>query len=224
MLHLQLRSPPGASAARSLGVGCRPPGDVGTGGQFKFAAVTLESGHGLPPREGRGIGRPGGPGCVSRDCRRARAGLGMPPAPACQRGRRLRGRASAAAPFVRVCQRDQGRWPVSTPLYGDSERLGRKDNDGHGCIGGFEERVTDDFSHHSCPARQRAESRGGPPHGSCGIQGPGPVSMLLPLRRVNARIPVSWSQLSSWPLLISFYAGAPERCRQGWQSPGNPSR
>ena len=27
-------------------------------------------------------------------------------------------------------QRDQGRWPVSTPLYGDSERLGRKDNDG----------------------------------------------------------------------------------------------
>ena len=63
-----------------------------------------------------------------------------------------------------------------------------------------------------------------PPHGSCGIQGPGPVSMLLPLRRVNARIPVSWSQLSSWPLLISFYAGAPERCRQGWQSPGNPSR
>ena len=120
--------PSGASAARSLGVGCRPPGDVGTGGQF--AAVTLESGHGLPPREGRGIGRPGGPGCVSRDCRRARAGLGMPPAPACQRGRRLRGRASAAAPFVRVCQRDQGRWPVSTPLYGDSERLARKDNDG----------------------------------------------------------------------------------------------
>ena len=47
---------------------------------------------------------PGARGCVSRDCRRARAGLGRPPAPACQRGRRLRGRASAAAPFVRVCR------------------------------------------------------------------------------------------------------------------------
>ena len=52
VLHLQLRSPRGASAARPLGIGCRPQGDVGTGGQF--AAVTLESGRCLPPREGRG--------------------------------------------------------------------------------------------------------------------------------------------------------------------------
>ncbi len=44
MLHLHLRSPRGRTrAARSLGIGCRPQGDVGTGGQF--AAVTLESGH-----------------------------------------------------------------------------------------------------------------------------------------------------------------------------------
>ena len=49
MLHLQL-GPPRASVARSFRVGYRPPGDVGTGGQF--AAVTLESGHCLPPREG----------------------------------------------------------------------------------------------------------------------------------------------------------------------------
>ncbi len=120
--------PPGASVARSFGVGCCPPGDVGTGGQF--AAVTLESGHCLSPREGHGTGRPGGPRCVSRDGRRARAGLGRPLAPACQRGRRLRGRASAAAPFVRVCHRDQGSGRRALLLYGDSERLARKDNDG----------------------------------------------------------------------------------------------
>ena len=123
MLHLQLRSPRGRTrAARFLGVGSRPPGDVGTGGQF--AAVTLELGHCLPPREGRGIG------AVSRDCRRARAGLGSPPAPACQCGRRLRGRASAAAPFVRVCHRDHGSGRRALLLYGDSERPARKHNDG----------------------------------------------------------------------------------------------
>ena len=129
--------PSGASAARSFGIGCRPPGDVGTGGQF--AAVTLESGHCLPPREGRGIGRPGGPGCVSRDCRRARAGLGRPPAPACQRGRRLCGQASAAAPFVRVCHRDHGSGRRALLLYGDSERPARKHNDGRVALAALRE-------------------------------------------------------------------------------------
>jgi hypothetical protein len=59
---MQLRSPipRGASAARSFGVGCCPPGDVGTGGQF--AAVTLESGRCLPPREGRALAGPGARG------------------------------------------------------------------------------------------------------------------------------------------------------------------
>jgi hypothetical protein len=79
----------GASAARSLGIGCQPQGDIGTGGQF--AAVTLESGHCLPPREGRR-----GIGCA------VRSGLSKGP----------------------------WQWPVSTPLYGDSGRLARKDNDG----------------------------------------------------------------------------------------------
>ena len=134
--------PPGASVARSFGIGRRPPGDVGTGGQF--AAVTLESGHCLSPREGHGTGRPGGPGCVSRDGRRARAGLGRPPALACQRGRRLCGQASAAAPFVRVCQRDQGRWPESTPFVRGLGEACAKAQRRPGCIGGFEERVADD--------------------------------------------------------------------------------
>ncbi len=119
--------PPGASVARSFGIRCRPPGDVGTGGQF--AAVTLESGHRLSPREGHGTGRPGGPRCVSRDCRRARAGLGRPSAPACQRGRRLRGRASAAAPFVRGCHRDQGSGRRALLCTGTRRGL-RKHNDG----------------------------------------------------------------------------------------------
>ena len=137
--------PPGASVARSFGIGCRPPGDVETGGQF--AAVTLESGHCLPPREGRGIGRPGGPGCVSRDCRRARAGLGRPPALACQRGRRLRGRASAAAPFVRVCHTGTravaGEHSFCTFCTGTRRGL-RQSTTTASCIGGFEGRVADD--------------------------------------------------------------------------------
>ena len=132
----------GASAARSLGIGCRPPGDVGTGGQF--AAVTLESGRCLPPRECRGTGRPGGSRCVSRDCRRARAGLGRPPAPACQRGRRLCGQASAAAPFARVCHRDPWQWPESTPFVRGLGEACAKAQRRPGCIGGFEERVADD--------------------------------------------------------------------------------
>ena len=82
---------------------------------------------------------------------------------------------------------------MSTPLYGDSERLARKDNDGRLALAALrkESPMTDLITAARDGNGPRVEVA--PPHGSCGIQGPGPVSMLLPLRRVNARILVSGS-------------------------------
>jgi hypothetical protein len=121
VLHLQLRSPRGRVPHDPWGSAVGPQATSGRAA----SSLPRRSNRAIASLQGRATARAGGPGCVSRDCRRARAGLGRPPTPACQRGRRLRGRASAAAPFVRVCHRDHGRWPVSTPLYmyGDSERL-----------------------------------------------------------------------------------------------------
>ena len=146
VLHLQLGPPhPGRVPHGPSGSAVGPQATSGRAART-FAAVTLESGHCLPPREGlgRGTGRPAGLGCVSRDCRRARAGLGRPPAPACQRGRRLRGRASAAAPFVRVCHRDHGMWPVSTPFVRGLREACAKGQRRPVALGGFEEGVADD--------------------------------------------------------------------------------
>jgi hypothetical protein len=128
VLHLQLRSPPGASAARSFGVSCRPQGDVGTGGQF--AAVTLESGRCLPPREGCALAGPRARGAFLEIAgERALDWAGPRPRPASVGGAfadeqaRLRrslglskgGQVAGEHSFVRT---------------GTSGRLARKDNDG----------------------------------------------------------------------------------------------
>jgi hypothetical protein len=127
--------PPGASTARSLGVSCCPPGDVGTAGPF--AAVTLESGYCLPPREGRGNGRPGGPACGFLEIAGERAPdwAGPRPRPASVGG----AFADEQARFVRGCHRTMaGEHSFVSGLEGlAKERRPR-------CINGVEERVADD--------------------------------------------------------------------------------
>jgi hypothetical protein len=66
VLHLQLGSPPGAGAARSCGVGCRPPGDVGTDGQYTAVssnpAIAAQEGCGRPDTSFPARGCVSGPG------------------------------------------------------------------------------------------------------------------------------------------------------------------
>jgi hypothetical protein len=54
--------PPGASAARTCGVGCRPPGDVGTGGQYTAVSSNPAIGPAPPRRAAAGRVRAFRPG------------------------------------------------------------------------------------------------------------------------------------------------------------------
>jgi hypothetical protein len=117
---------------------------------------------------------------------------------------------------VRGCRARTDTWPghCSYCSVWHLERLARKDNEGRVALAALRK---------ESPMTDLIEAA---------QQGDGPRVEVAPLmmvaefrgvgqlacccRRVNARVPVSWSRLSSWPLLIEFYAGAPERCRQGW--------
>ncbi len=134
--------PPGASAARSFGVGCRPPGDVGTGGQnFRCRDARIGA---LPPSKGGFRPRHWqacGPGLRFSRLPASARWIGQAPGPglpAWEAPSRTSKRGCAVRSGL-----SQGPWQVAGEhsfVTGTQERLARK----AGCTGGFEERDADD--------------------------------------------------------------------------------
>jgi hypothetical protein len=131
----------GVCAARSLGVGYRPPRRRRDGRPVRCRDARIGP---LPP-SGGGPRHWQARGPRVRFSRLPAARwIGQAPRPG------LPAWAAPSRTSKRGCAVRSGlsqgpwQWPVSTPLYGDSERPARKDNDRPGCIGGFEERVADD--------------------------------------------------------------------------------